>query len=836
MAHLDGWTRVGIMTGLLALAPRILAQEEEPPPPPPLDSPTSPAETGSVPAGPPGPNPAAAAANDDPYASDPAAIDPYAQDPYAEDPYAPSSASTDPYAKGATAVATGEEDPEYAFYARASGLRTHSTLTGSTGLLRVREAGAGPVGSFRMGFLTGMNSVGNFLCTTTAPCPDPTTGVPFAQDTSQRFDTRLTLSVTPFSFLEAYAGVRSAATSNNLSQPTVLQIVGDWNLGVKAFLPTQKDRIYSFGGELDMLLLNGLGGVGFDGGATSFTFRGLGTLDFSRRSDESRRLPLRFHANLAYAFNNSGAVVQGFETTPPPEGRGRPVERPVRYGLGISRVDAFEIGLGVEYLNKWIRPYLEWTIDVPVNRQGYVCNVPSAQSRGDLCLGRAAGLSTSPSRLSFGAVGYPWQKSGLSVSLGFDVGTGGTTVFLEETTPEAPYLVWLGLGYAVDVSPLELPREEAKPLTPPDARRFLVGRVVDEKSGLPVGDALLRYASGDLTGMIAGGAGTFRSQDLAPGTYRLLVSAKDYVETACEVVVPETATAAAAPPPASESTAPTATAATATADIYGETSAAEAPAPAPPSSDIPALPQEPYLSEAGEILVPVTCGLKELPQVATVTGLILDARSGGAVPDASITVTDKLGRSLELRVDAQGAFQFRNVPFGTTYLVARAPGYLATVLELEVTSRADLSANLVMNKLPARPGITVSRTELVFSQPLTFIAETPDVAVESMSVIEELAYVLDSHPEIARVEVQVHTDDSGSAAEQRRISQERADEIRNLLVRLGVAPSRVSAKGYGPDQPLSPNVSEQNRAKNRRVQVVIGTSSAASADTDSLGL
>ncbi len=177
--------------------------------------------------------------------------------------------------------------------------------------------------------------------------------------------------------------MRSAATSNSLSQPTVMQIVGDWNLGVKGFLPAKADRIYSFGGEFDLLLLNGLGGVGFDGGATGFTIRGLGSLDFTRRTNPKDRLPLKLHANLAYQVNNSANVLHDFETTPPSEGgRGRPVERPVRYGLGISRVDAFEIGLGAEYINKWIRPYLEWTIDMPVNRQGYVCNVMGGPKPG----------------------------------------------------------------------------------------------------------------------------------------------------------------------------------------------------------------------------------------------------------------------------------------------------------------------------------------------------------------------------------------------------------------------------------------------------------------------
>jgi len=862
MAQITTWTRPRILTcflaSLLAVAPQVLAQEEDLPPPPPPPAAPAPAAPAPAAPGPAAPAPAAEGAPADPYASDPALGDPAAGDPYAADPYAGGATEApieDPYAEAAAPPTDPKEvDPDYEGYARQSALRTHSTLTGSTGLMRVREAGGGPAGSFRFAFLAGMNGMSGFLCTPTTPCPDPVSGILMVQDSSQRFDTRISLAVTPFSFLEAFAAMRSTATGSNLSQPTVLQVVGDWSLGVKGFLPAKADRIYSVGGEIDLFLLNGLGGVGFDGGATSFTFRGMGTLDLTRKTDENARIPLRLHANLAYQVNNSGNVVQDFETTPPPQGRGRPVDRPIRYGLGISRVDAFELGLGAEYVNKWIRPYLEWMIEMPINRQNYVCNVMGAASRGDMCLGLASGFNTSPSRLTLGATGYPWQETGLQLSFAVDIGTGGTSLFLEETTPEAPYTVWLGVAYAVDVVPPKTPEVVLPP--PTSLQRFALGRVVDEKSGLPIGDAQLRFVGDQLTGMIGGAAGTFKTQSLPPGDYELKVVAEGYNEGACKFTIPETAD-----PMATSAEDASLADAPAVADLSGEvsgdgTSDAAGPEGEPAEAtavgeagegtpgaeekaatekaavDVAAGPKDPYMNEQGEVVVPVICTLKEMPQVATVTGLIVDARSGAPVADATITVTDKLNRSLKLDVDAQGAFQFRNVPLGIAHLTARAPGYLSTVVELSIARRGDVGANLVMNKLPSKPGVTVSKNELSFSQPITFIAETADVAVESMNVIEELAYVLEKHPEITMVEVQVHTDDAGSAAYQRRVSQDRADKIKLLLTRLGVSASRVTAKGYGPDQPLAPNVSEANRAKNRRVQVIIG----GGAKADELGI
>lgn len=69
-----------------------------------------------------------------------------------------------------------------------------------------------------------------------------------------------------------------------------------------------------------------------------------------------------------------------------------------------------------------------------------------------------------------------------------------------------------------------------------------------------------------------------------------------------------------------------------------------------------------------------------------------------------------------------------------------------------------------------------------------------------------------------RVEVQGHTDSRGSAAYNKGLSQRRADAVAAVLVREhGVAPSRVSARGYGEENPIASNDNAEGRAANRRV-------------------
>ena len=711
-------------------------------------------------------------------------------------------------------------DIDYEEWFRGVAIRRQMTIDGSTGLHRVREAGSGQPGTFRVNFNGSYFSKSDFICHPGAPCTNRVTGQAVSSDQAARFEAIGSLSVTPFSFLEAYISLYNSATSNTQGAPQVLQVVGDTSFGVKGYSPAKPDQFLYYGGDFDMYLMTGTSSVRLAGAATSFAFHGLLTLDLNNRTQESDRIPFRAHLNLGYKFDNSANIVEDLEDTPAPQGRGAPVERTERYGLGISRVDAFQMGFGAEYVNPWIRPYLEWTFDIPVNRQGYSCNIQEAASRGDLCLGAAAGFNTSPSRMTIGAKVFPWQASGLTTSLAIDIGTGGTSVFLEETTPEAPYTVWFGLGYVVDTTP---PKPEqvvadAPTLQIPETRRYILGRVIEETSGAPIPQAIIRYDGVPMTGLVASAEGEFISQDLPPGTYNFKVFAEQFREGTCSVTIPDSAPAASAQAAGAD---PGATAIETSDPPASEVDGTQEEAEVPAQETAIAAPASAFKDADGNVLVPMDCKLQELPRIANVTGLLVDSQSSGPVPDATVTITDKLNRSLKLEVDAQGSFQFRNVPFGTARLTASAPGFMTTVLPIVIESREDLKPHILMNARPAKLALQVGRKEIKLDRPIQFVGDTAEVAIDSMSMVEELAVALKENAEIGSVEIQVHTDDSGAASYSRRISQQRADKIQELLIQLGVRDARLSAKGYGPDQPLAPNVSDESRARNNRVQIIV---------------
>jgi len=72
-----------------------------------------------------------------------------------------------------------------------------------------------------------------------------------------------------------------------------------------------------------------------------------------------------------------------------------------------------------------------------------------------------------------------------------------------------------------------------------------------------------------------------------------------------------------------------------------------------------------------------------------------------------------------------------------------------------------------------------------------------------------------------KIEIAGHTDNTGNAAANQTLSERRANTVKQTLSeRYGVDASRLTAKGYGAEQPLSDNGTEQGRAINRRVELV----------------
>ena len=79
-----------------------------------------------------------------------------------------------------------------------------------------------------------------------------------------------------------------------------------------------------------------------------------------------------------------------------------------------------------------------------------------------------------------------------------------------------------------------------------------------------------------------------------------------------------------------------------------------------------------------------------------------------------------------------------------------------------------------------------------------------------------MAEVLRAYP-TTRIRICGYTDNTGNPEINLELSQERAANVGAELVRLGVAPDRLDAEGYGEQHPVADNSSETGRAQNRRI-------------------
>ena len=91
----------------------------------------------------------------------------------------------------------------------------------------------------------------------------------------------------------------------------------------------------------------------------------------------------------------------------------------------------------------------------------------------------------------------------------------------------------------------------------------------------------------------------------------------------------------------------------------------------------------------------------------------------------------------------------------------------------------------------------------------------------SYAILENVAAVMTAHPEVRSVRVEGHTDNKGGARHNQELSQRRAAAVVAFLVKKGVERSRLDPIGFGQNQPIADNKTNEGRAANRRVEFVI---------------
>lgn len=661
----------------------------------------------------------------------------------------------------------------------------HNTWQGSTGGIHVVDAGSGAPAAFRAQL-----GIDFFFADGWLSLPGPTAaGVP---SNHSHIGGSLSVSWNPWEFLEFYAALASWANSNPHENPELFQVLGDTLLGVKGSyraLPW----LY-VGGDLSVGLLNTVGDIGLVGDSTSVGIRANATADL--RELEGNAIPLIARLNLQYWFDNSDALIADVEEAryralldprPCPQYTGGTgncqedrhlVTRIERYALQIDRTDRFTIGVGFEapirvMKDFHISPIVEWVLNIPVNRQGYSClDVGADGSAGeeDACLRGRDGTGNEFDRagafeqeLTLGVRVLPPLR-GLSLFAAVDIGLTGVNEFVRELSGQEPYDVLLGLGYAFDTLPVieeverEVVREVIRETPPPPAGR-VIGTVVEQGTDNAIESAIVSFPGRELSAIVSDASGVFRTYTLDPGEVQMELTHPEYHPGTCVATIPE---------------------------------------------------------EGGD--VEARCELEALPRVGSIEGRVV-SESGAPIAGASLTLSGPASRTLVSGSD--GRFTASDLPPGTYSVRAEAENYLIKQESVEVAPRETVQPEITLIAQPRRPLVHVRARQITIRRQVNFATDSAEILPESHALLSEIADVILRHPELLKIEIQGHTDNRGGAQHNQDLSQRRAEAVRDWLVRAGVDPNRLEARGYGQTRPLVPNITAANRARNRRVQFVI---------------
>ncbi len=201
-----------------------------------------------------------------------------------------------------------------------------------------------------------------------------------------------------------------------------------------------------------------------------------------------------------------------------------------------------------------------------------------------------------------------------------------------------------------------------------------------------------------------------------------------------------------------------------------------------------------------------------------------DEKTGVALPGQYAIELVLAKRKLTGSSKAGESFTFWMDKTDTVVVQTKTAGYLDVEETLLVS--CDTCANYEyvaqMEARPANEFAKLVEAKTIRLDKVYFDQSSYVLRPESHPQLNQLVQTLRQHPSI-QIEIAGHTDNVGDRRLNVALSENRAKVIRHYLVINGIAEMRLRPVGYGDSHPAAPNDSEENRRKNRRVEVVVLT-------------
>jgi len=167
---------------------------------------------------------------------------------------------------------------------------------------------------------------------------------------------------------------------------------------------------------------------------------------------------------------------------------------------------------------------------------------------------------------------------------------------------------------------------------------------------------------------------------------------------------------------------------------------------------------------------------------------------------------------------------------GNTALGAIVGATVGGVTGAVIGKKMDKQAEEIKNEVP---GAKVERVEegivVEFNNQILFGFDKSDLGANAKASLDELVTILNKYPD-TNIEIQGHTDDTGTDSYNLGLSERRATSVADYLRSHSISASRITTKGFGESAPKYDNSTENGRSQNRRVEFLITANEKMKAD------
>lgn len=204
-------------------------------------------------------------------------------------------------------------------------------------------------------------------------------------------------------------------------------------------------------------------------------------------------------------------------------------------------------------------------------------------------------------------------------------------------------------------------------------------------------------------------------------------------------------------------------------------------------------------------------------QLTLLKGIIIDDASEKPL-SATIELTDNVKNEVIASFESNSATgkYLVSLPSGINYGIAvKADGYLFHSENFDIpasTGFNEVVKDIRMKKIEVGNKIVLNNIFFDFNK--------STLRVESTAELDRLTKLLNDMPSL-KIEISGHTDNIGTAVYNKKLSEDRAKAVVDYLIKKGINSNRLTFAGYGFDQPIATNDTDEGRQKNRRTEFKI---------------